>query len=209
MTTFKIANIKTSTTEIKDIAKAWIIISLAFTFVFTGASLLGGNISNVATPQFFIYFIIALFTAGVGFLLHEMAHKLVAQHYGCEAEFRSYDEMLYIALGLAALVGFLFAAPGAVMIQGLITRKENGIISIAGPATNYILAATFLGLSLAIPPLSFIFMIGLQVNIWLGLFNMIPFGNFDGLKIFYWNKIAWGIMVIIGAGALYGLYTYF
>lgn len=208
MTTFNIGKIKTSTTELKDIAKAWIIISLAFTFVFSGASLLNGGISKVASLGFFIYFIIALGTAGIGFLLHEMAHKLVAQHFGCEAEFRAYNEMLYIALGLAALIGFLFAAPGAVMISGLITRRENGIISIAGPATNYILASIFLGLTYLLPQLAFIFTIGLSVNLWLGLFNMIPFGNFDGLKIFYWNKIAWGIMVILGAAGLYGLYNF-
>ncbi len=209
MTELTIGKIKTSSTELKDIIKAWLIISVAFAFVFAGASLLNGGIARVATPQFWIYFVIALFTAGVGFLLHELAHKLVAQHFGCTAEFRSYDEMLYIALGLAALVGFIFAAPGAVMITGLITRRENGIISIAGPLTNYVLAIIFLGLSFALPAFDFIFIIGFQVNTWLGLFNMIPFGNFDGVKIFYWNKIAWGIMVAVGVMGLYSLFNFF
>lgn len=203
----KIGNISTSKRELIDITKAWLIISLAFTFVFSGASLLSGNFSFAAlgSSQFWILFVVALFTAGIGFLLHELAHKVVAQRYGCVAEFRSFDEMLYLALGLAVVIGFLFAAPGAVMISGMITRKENGIISMAGPMTNYVLGALFFGLAFAIPPLAFIFLIGFSVNMWLGLFNMIPFGNFDGVKIFYWDKIVWGAMVAFGIFAVFFL----
>ena len=139
----KLGKIKTSRIELVDIAKAWLAISLAFAFVLTNTSLIDGTISNVLSLQFFTYFIIALFTAGLGFLLHELAHKFAAQKFGCVAEFRAFDQMLYMAVGLAVLIGFIFAAPGAVMISGQITRKENGIISIAGPAVNYVLAAIF------------------------------------------------------------------
>ena len=111
--------------------------------------------------------------------------------------------MLYLAVGLAFLVGFIFAAPGAVMIHGMITRKENGIISLAGPLVNYILAMIFLGLLSLFPNFSFIFQIGFFINLWLGLFNMIPFGNFDGIKIFNWNKVIWGMMVAFGVYFLF------
>ncbi len=103
------------------------------------------------------------------------------------------------------VIGFLFAAPGAVMISGMITRKENGVISMAGPMTNYVLGMLFLGLALALPSLAFIFWIGFSVNMWLGLFNMIPFGNFDGVKIFYWDKLVWGGMVAFGVFAAFFL----
>ena len=81
---------------------------------------------------------------GLGFLLHQLAHKFVAQKYGCVAEFRAFDQMLYLAVGLAFFVGFIFAAPGAVMIRGYVDRRKNGIISIAGPAVNIMLAVIFL-----------------------------------------------------------------
>lgn len=191
--------VKTSRREVRDIAKAWLAISFAFALMYSGIFLLGGrSFSFIFTAAFLLNFGVALGTAGVGFLLHELAHKVVAQRYGCMAEFRAFDQMLYLALGLAALIGFIFAAPGAVMISGMITRKENGIISAAGPAMNYVLSLLFLGLSFLLPALGFIFQIGFSINAWLGLFNMIPFGNFDGIKIFYWDKVVWGIMVAVG-----------
>ena len=196
--TIKIGKIKTSRIELIDIAKAWLAISLAFAFVYSGASLLSGNINNLFSTAFFLIFLISLFTAGLGFLLHELAHKFAAQKYGCVAEFRAFDQMLYMAVGLAVFIGFIFAAPGAVMISGQITRKENGIISIAGPAVNFVLAVIFLVLTAVLPQFGTIFFIGFFINAWLGLFNLIPFGNFDGLKIFHWNRIYWGIMVAIG-----------
>jgi len=197
-----LGKIRTSKTELIDIAKAWIALSFAFAFALGGFSLMGGSVSAVFSKPFLIFFVISLFTGGVGFLFHELAHKFVAQKYGCAAEFRAFDQMLYIAVGLAVFVGFIFAAPGAVMISGQITRKENGWISAAGPLTNFALALVFLGLMYFLTPLtqmmSQIFSIGFQINLWLGLFNMIPFGNFGGIKIFHWNRYVWMAMVAFG-----------
>ena len=203
----KLGKIKTSKTELVDILKAWLVLSLAFTFVLSSISLLDGNFSQILSFQTIIVFIISALTAGIGFLLHELAHKFMAQKYGCTAEFRAFDQMLYLALGLAALVGFIFAAPGAVMISGMITRKENGIISLVGPLTNYVLGIIFLLLqSLPVNFLfSFAFSIGFSVNMWLGLFNMIPFGPLDGVKVLNWNKVIWGIMVVAGIFFVFGL----
>tara|TARA_Y100000310_G_scaffold315042_1_gene365145 strand:- start:806 stop:1462 length:657 start_codon:yes stop_codon:yes gene_type:complete len=210
--TIRLGKIKTSKLELIDIAKAWLAISIAFALVFSGIRLLNGTISNIFTISFGVMFLISLFTAGIGFLLHELAHKFAAQYYGCTAEFRAFDQMLYIAVGLAALAGFIFAAPGAVMIAGHITRKENGIISAAGPLTNYVLGLLFLGLmfmSPGSPIMVSVGLIGFQINFWLGLFNMIPFMNFDGKKIWDWNNYVWIAMVFVGAVAinLFGLRT--
>ena len=207
--TIKIGKISTSKVELVDIIKAWLAISLAFALVFSSITLLNGTISRVFSISFAIMFLISLFTAGIGFLFHELAHKIAAQRYGCLAEFRAFDQMLFLAVGLAALVGFIFAAPGAVMIAGQITRKENGIISLAGPLVNYIFGGIFFGLMFLFPGLSPFFSIGFQVNMWLGLFNMLPFWNFDGKKIWYWNNYVWLMMVLIGALAidLFGVRT--
>lgn len=194
----KLGNLSTSRTELVDIVKAWIALSFAFAFVYTGTSLMRGTVTQIFSVQFALLFVVSLFTAGLGFLLHELAHKVVAQKYGCHAEFRAFDQMLYLAVGLAVFIGFIFAAPGAVMIRGMITRKENGFISAAGPLTNYVLGIIFLFLAQLVPQYAWIFTIGFSINMWLGLFNMIPFGNLDGLKVLHWNRAAWGILVAIG-----------
>ena len=194
----KISRIKTSRTELIDIAKAWIALSFAFAVIYAGAGLINGSVSNIFSRNFLFLFVISMFTAGLGFLLHEMAHKFVAQRYGCAAEFRAWDPFLYLAVGLALLVGFIFAAPGAVMISGMVTRKEDGIISVAGPLMNYVLAFIFLGLLSLFPAGALPFSIGFSINMWLGLFNLIPFGPLDGLKVFHWSKVVWGVMAAVG-----------
>jgi len=194
----KLGKIRTSKVELVDITKSWLALSLAFAFVYSGISLVRGNISGIFSTTFLQLFIVSLFTAGLGFLLHELSHKFVAQKYGCVAEFRAFDQMLYLAVGLAVFIGFIFAAPGAVMISGMITRKENGIISVAGPLTNYVLAMIFLAVSIFFPAWRFFAGVGVGINMWLGLFNLIPFGNFDGKKILYWNRYVWSAMVLFG-----------
>ena len=193
-----IGKIRTSRTEIVDILKAWMALSFAFTFIYAGASVLGGDINKIFSLNFASIFVVSLFTAGFGFLLHELSHKFMAQHYGCAAEFRAWDQLLYLAVALAVFIGFIFAAPGAVMISGMVTRKENGVISAAGPATNYLLAMIFLGLSFLLPAWTNVFATGFSINIWLGVFNLIPFGPLDGKKVFYWNKLVWSGMILFG-----------
>lgn len=183
-----IGKINTSEIEIRDLLKAWIAISIAFAIVLRGIAGLG----------FYQVFIVAFITVGTGFLLHELGHKFVAQRYGCFAEFRSFDQMLVLAI-LMSFLGFIFAAPGAVMIQGPVGRGRNGKISLAGPLINLVLAAIFyallfLGFS---GMLRVIMLYGFVINSWLALFNMIPLGNFDGVKILAWNKTVYGIVVAV------------
>jgi len=74
--------------------------------------------------------------------------------------------------------------------------------------TNFVLAMIFLGLLLSFPGLGIIsgvnaFQIGFSINLWLGLFNMLPFGVFDGKKILNWNRNVWVAMVIFGVYFLF------
>ena len=198
MEQIKWEKVKTSRTEVIDIIKALLALSFAFAVIYAGASFLRGSVENLFSLQFLFLFVISLCTAGLGFLLHELSHKFVAQKYGCVAEFRAFDQMLFLAIGLALALGFIFAAPGAVMISGMITRRENGLVSVAGSVTNYVLGLLFLGAGWLFPLLLPITSIGFGINMSLGLFNMIPFGPLDGLKVFYWNKLVWAGMVAVG-----------
>ncbi len=187
---YKLNNsLSTSNIEIRDILKAWFAVSLAFGIV------LGG-----LTINFFSSFVIAAVAVGLGFLLHELSHKFFAQRYGYQAEFRSFDQMLFLAI-LMSFFGFVFAAPGAVMIFSRVNdKKKNGIISVAGPLMNLFLALIFLLLGFAINVSGLIGEIikyGYLINSWLALFNMIPFWIFDGAKIFKWNKLVYFTVLII------------
>lgn len=79
---------------------------------------------------------VMLLAVGPAFLLHEIGHKIVAKKNGCWAEFRADPKGLQFGVILAFLLGFLFMAPGAVMVAGLVTRRQNGHIAVAGPLTN-------------------------------------------------------------------------
>jgi Zn-dependent protease len=182
----RIGKFQTSNIEINSLLKAWLAISVAFAIV----------ISNRFTNNFFLMLITAALTVGLGFIFHELAHKLTAQKYGCFAEFRSFNTMLILAIAMS-FFGFIFAAPGAVMIQGDVNQKKNGKISISGAAANLGLAIIFLILGILFPSLTFITNYGVMINAFLALFNMIPVWNLDEQKELKCNKPAYFAVVII------------
>lgn len=191
-------NLSTSNIEIKDLTKAWFFISLAFAIVLGGLSF-----------AVFKSLIITLIVVGTGFLFHELAHKVVAQRYKMFAEFRAFNEMLFLAL-IMSVFGFVIAAPGAVMIGGRkVSLDKNGKISVAGPLTNLILCVLF-GI-VYFSTNGFVQLIaayGVQINALLAMFNMIPFSLFDGAKIFKWSKVVWSIVVVLGITLLVFSFKY-
>ena len=144
-----------------------------------------------------------------GFLLHELAHKWMAQQYGCWAEYRGNKNGLYFALAMSAF-GFLLAAPGAVMVSGRITERQNGIIAAVGPLTNIAIAIVALpiyiftvGLDWPISLLGELARFIIIINLILGGFNMIPVQPLDGSKVIMWSKTAYlGIIAAIFALAM-------
>src|SRR3989344_1416847 len=139
-----IFGIPSSKRESTDIVKGWIAISFIFAVLNVRRTIDVNFFVLLFSPEFIRYFVIAGITVGVGFLLHEMAHKIVAQKYGCIAEFRSDDMMLTFAILMAFFLGFVFIAPGATMIAGRVSKVQSGQISIAGPLTNLAIALSFL-----------------------------------------------------------------
>ncbi len=180
---------KFSKFEIKEIAKAWIAVSLVFAI-----ALVGLNAKLIAALP------IALVTAGIAFLLHELAHKFVAQNYRCWAEFRANDTALLIGI-LLSFTGLILLAPGGVYIHGA-SKQQHGRIAFAGPLMNILLALVFLGLaSITTNALGAIMSYGFTINAYLAIFNMIPFPPFDGHAVWQWNKIVY-FAGVIAAGLL-------
>lgn len=183
---------KFSDREIRELLISVIVLTFAFAIA----------LSNIAYNRNIMLFAVVLpvsFTVVVtAFLLHEVGHKMVAQKYGCWAEFRMYPRGLLFAL-IFSFFGFVFAAPGAVYIAGNVDSERNGKISAAGPLVNIGIALGFLP-AVIFFPLSFIWVVCVFVcfiNIMLGGFNMIPFYPLDGSKIFRWSKMVWTGMLII------------
>jgi Zn-dependent protease len=194
-----------------DLIIAWVAISLAFGIIFIKDA---GRVDLITA---LIFIGVSLVTVGIGFVAHEMAHKFTAMKYGYWAEFRKDNTMLLVAVALAALVGVVFAAPGATVIYdtgrfggGGITRTQNGKISAAGPITNLLLCIPFAGLllyggissSLSGNLASLIGMIGLRVNAMIAAFNMLPVSVLDGRKVLAWNAGVFAVLIIAAFGTL-------
>ena len=182
--------------ELRDLAVAWAVLSAAFAVFLTGPAAIG-------SPGFVPVLVLCAVTVGVGFMLHELAHKVVAVRFGQLAEFRADYSMLFLAL-MGAFVGFIFAAPGAVHHRGRITPRENGLISLAGPVTNLGLAAVFLPL-IAVPD-SFVQQVGrfgVFINVFLAAFNMIPFGPLDGRTVLSWSKAVFAAVFLPSLALVY------
>jgi Zn-dependent protease len=135
--------------------------------------------------------VLALLFASI-FLMHEMAHKLVAQHYGLWAEFRLF--LLGALLTLISVVSPIkFIAPGAVVIAGPAEKDVVGKTSIAGPLTNIVLSSISFVIGSLLSAVSSVAMLSAAFNAWIALFNLIPVAMLDGLKVLNWNKIVWGL----------------
>jgi Zn-dependent protease len=183
-----------SSREIVHIVASLVVLTIAFTYPDLSPELMA----------------IVAFGVGTGFILHELAHKFTAQRYGYVADYEASPTGLFLALGLSFITGggFVFAAPGAVMIRGkkakyghydnVRTEKEFAYISVSGAVVNLMLAIMFLVVSLFITDtvVSKVLWWSAFINIFLAGFNMIPFGPLDGAKVWKYNPVLWGLVGI-------------
>lgn len=193
----EVRRLRFSPTEVRHLALALGALVAAFVIMELLYGLSGPTAGGVVS--------VLLVTAVVGpaFLLHEFAHKVVAQRRGCWAEFRAFPLGLLLMLATAAL-GFLFALPGAVMIAGsvgLLSRQEYGRIGAAGPLTNVVLAG--LAVPLLLTPLRAFGVLMAYINVALAFLNMLPFAPLDGEKVLRASKRLYGGVVgsIVGVAA--------
>jgi len=183
--------------ERRDLLIAWLAISIAFTLLYVR----GG----VDVNTFLLLFVMSLVTVGVAFVLHELAHKFAAMRYGYWAEFQKDNQMLLIAVVMAALVGVVFAAPGATYVYGNATKGENGRISAAGPITNLVLCIPFAALVLLSGGglLGLVGLVGLRVNAMIATFNMLPISVLDGRKVLAWSPAVFAVLIVASGGLLF------
>ncbi len=88
-------------------------------------------------------------------------------------------------------------------MRGQEQGKIVGKIAISGPVTNIILSTVCIMIAAVSQDL---FLIVAFINALLAVFNLIPFGILDGLKVFKWNKTIW--TVTFAAAIVLIAYTY-
>ena len=184
--------------EIRDLIISFIVIALGFTILY----------SNGDYSQIGLVFPIVMIGVGAGFIFHELGHKFVAMNYGYYAEYELWPTGLIIAL-VSSFFGFIFAAPGAVVIfSNGMEEKTNGIISIAGPIVNIILGLIFflilgsLGNFVYTETGAIVYLIcvlGTRINFFLAAFNLLPIPPLDGSKVMAWSVPIWLITFAIAA----------
>jgi len=148
--------------ELKEIVLADVVLILAFTLTLTGGITLAFR-SSSAIDLFMLYLPIVAVGVTLSFVLHELMHKFVAQRYGAVAGFRSSPIGLAITL-ITGAFGFLLGIPGATMIyKQSFTKRENGIVSLAGPLTNFAVFGGALLFGIALSPVFLQYALGYQV----------------------------------------------
>ncbi len=188
--------------ELLHLGASVLVLSAAFSFALTAQSVLfGGDVDWFALLDILPWSTVIVFTA---FVLHELAHKVVAQWKHMWAEFRASPGGLLMALAVSAATGIVFAAPGAVYILGHATEKDSGVISIVGPMVN--LAIGFIavpfafggGEAIGAGGVGNLWEVVAFVNLFLAGFNMIPVLPLDGAKVWRWSKLAYvGVIALI------------
>ncbi len=201
---------KFSRTEVRDIAISIAVLSVAFTILYRTGSTMNyfRYHAGSETGAYLGLFGLSVVLVVLSFMLHELGHKLVAQKAGLWSEYRMFPMGLAITL-ITSMIGFLFAAPGAVYIAGNMDAKTNGRVSLAGPAVNIAIAAigilgtvAFNQTALLVP-----FYMLAVLNSFLAVFNLLPIPPLDGSKIMKWNVVIWACMIAVAAVELVIIYT--
>lgn len=184
--------------EIRDLIISFIVIALGFTILYSN-----GDYSHIT-----LIFPVVMIGVGAGFIFHELGHKFSAMHYGYYAEYELWPTGLLIAL-VSSFFGFIFAAPGAVVIYSNgMEERTNGIISIAGPLVNIALGLIFFIILGSLGNLIYtetgaivalICVLGTRINFFLAAFNLLPIPPLDGSKVLSWSVPIWVVTFAIAA----------
>ena len=129
----------------------------------------------------------AAMIAAPAVVFHELAHKFVAMGFGATATLRA-PYTLYAIVILMKLMRFplLFFVGGYVEHTAL-PPLESAFVSVAGPLTNFIIwGAIFMIIHFRLVDRKYYKILApmAKINLFLGVFNMLPIPGFDGFHFF-------------------------
>ena len=103
------------------------------------------------------------------------------------------------------------------MTAGGSSRKENGIISAAGPVVNLLLCIPFAALFLLAGGLSApaasgqilaaVGLAGIQINAMIATFNLLPISILDGNKVMAWSFPVFILLIGASVAILLGSFS--
>src|SRR3954467_13889845 len=123
-------------------------------------SLAGSMLPSVIPNANGSYWAAAVLAAGLFFasiLAHELAHSLLARHYG-----QKVDDITLWALGGVSRLGS--EAP---------TARAEGMVAVVGPATSAVLGGLFLGAGALLRAITTHNSLLAVVLVWLGVINLV------------------------------------
>lgn len=129
----------------------------------------------------------AAMIVGIAVVLHEVSHKIVAMAFGAQAVlFAPYG--FYLIAIILKLVGFpLIFLVGGFVAHSALSYGQSATVAFAGPMMNFVLWG---GITLAIKKkwikkkhLPFAYQFS-KINLYLGIFNMLPIPGFDGWSVY-------------------------
>ncbi|MEM4422723.1 site-2 protease family protein [Pyrobaculum sp.] len=176
-----------------------VVLSLGFSIVLARKGPLGG----ASWWDVLLLFPFVAFVLLFAFLGHELAHRQVARRLGYYAYYQAYYYLLPLAVILPLFFGFVFAAPGAVVISpyrlygGGDPRRDEFFIAASGPVANIAFALVGLLLWETSPFWQFF----AYINAWLAFFNLLPIPPLDGSKMVKTKPALW-LPTIVAAGLL-------
>nr|WP_231112433.1 peptidase M50 [Stygiolobus azoricus] len=155
-----------------------------------------------------LYLGITVLAATTAVVPHELAHRQTARNYGCNSRFvLSFKGFLvtflinflsgYFKLGILIFV----SGYTAILCRfGLMGEELTGKTAFAGPVTNIIIAIISLftrAFLFGNPLVNTILLEIFAFNSYVAFFNLIPIPPLDGIKVLRWNKLAWGVAILI------------
>ena len=147
------------------------------------------NLFQISPDPVFIILMIA------GFLMvlavHEAAHAYVANLLGDDTAklagrltLNPFAHLDPIGTVMLLLFGFGWGKPVPINPYKLRDyRRDSALIALAGPASNFVLALILAVAFHLSGGDSGILVLLVQLSVMLGIFNLLPFGPFDGFKV--------------------------
>jgi len=165
----------------------------------------------------------ALAAVAVAMLVHEFVQRRVAKRFGCSAAYEMWMPGVVFSL-LMMLVGVkLIIVGGAAAVAYKFSRwgmrnrhasfEEVGIVSMAGPAANLLLATVLkafagpAGWGVALGYLS-------DINAWFAVYSLIPLKQLDGGGLFMWSHVywlfimLWAVLLLTPFGIFSGVFAF-